>query len=85
MLVVKAQVVLPPECTPFVRPSLTHMPVSDFFPSQEDVRAMQRNVVILVSHVLCENKKQFKHILKSLPKHIYHEYSDEMCQKLEVV
>ena len=46
---------------------------------------MKRNLVIMVSHVLCENMKQFKHILKSLPKYIYHEYSDEMCQKSEVL
>ena len=85
MLVVKARVLPPPVYTPFVRPSLVHLPVSSFFPSEEDVRFMKRNLVIMVSHVLCENMKQFKHILKSLPKYIYHEYSDEMCQKSEVL
>ena len=85
MLVVKARVLPPPVYTPFVRPSLVHLPVFSFFPSEEDVRFMKRNLVIMVSHVLCENMKQFKHILKSLPKYIYHEYSDEMCQKSEVL
>ena len=29
--------------------------------------------------------KQFVHIAELVPKHIYHEYSDQMCQKSEVV
>ena len=85
MLVVKARVLPPPICTPFVRPSVVALPASSFFPSLADVRAMKRNLVFLVGRLLCENMKQFKYIANMLPKHIYHEYSDEMCQKSEVL
>ena len=46
---------------------------------------MRRNLDFLVSRILCENMKQFRYVSKLVPKHIYHEYSDEMCQKSEVV
>ena len=51
----------------FIRPSITALPPYAFFPSQLDVSAMKPNLVILASHILCKNMKQFMYILKLIP------------------
>ena len=43
------------------------------------------NLVIVVSHILCENIKDLSCVAKLVPQHIYNQCSSTMCKKSEVV
>ena len=55
---------------------------SAFLPTIHDIRAIQDNLEVLVSHYLCRN---VKHLLNVVPAHIPHQYSGEMAKKFKVI
>ena len=68
-----------------VLPDLARLPTSVYLPSSSDVLQLKKNLVIMVSHILCENIKEISCVAKLVPQHIYHQYSSSVCRKSEVV
>ena len=58
---------------------------SAFLPTVHDVRAIQDNLVVLVSRIVCHNMKHLSFLSKVVPAHITHQYSEEMAKKSDVI
>ena len=56
---------------------------SFFMPSKVDIAHIQRNLVILVSRILCKYIKALAPLSNIPPEHILHKYSKQMAQKSE--
>ena len=65
--------------------SFATLQVSAFLPTIHDIRAIQDNLVVLVSRIICQNIKHLSIISSVLPAHIQHQYSGEMAKKSEVI
>ena len=65
--------------------NLTSLPWVSFLPTQDDIQAVQSNLVALVSRLLTTYIKGLLPFSESVPKHIIHQYSREMSKKSEVV
>ena len=58
---------------------------SDFLPTAQDIKAIQDNLAVLVSCILCQNMKHLSFILRVVPVHITHQYSEEIAKKSDVI
>lgn len=85
LMAIKARVTPPPTVSDFVPVSFTAHEVSHFLPKKADVEAIQKNLVVLVSRILCEYVQALRPQKRSVVKHIPHLYSKEMAMKSEVV
>ena len=65
--------------------SIRSLPISEFLPSIDDCTAIRDNYVVLVARVITENFKHFSSLRDCVPKHIHHEYSDQMALKTTMV
>ena len=59
--------------------------LSSFLPSSLDVDAVQSNLVVIFSRIICTYIKALAPLTKSVPEHISHIYSKEMAQKSDVI
>ena len=78
---------LPPDelsCTRQVSP-LSSITASKFLPNSDDITAIQRNLVMIVSRMITEYIDGLSVSSKAIPKHIEHKYSSEMAKKSVVV
>ena len=84
VLVTKLRFTIPVVET-FNPPVLSSEPLSSFLPSSSDVEAVQSNLVIVFSHIICTYIKALAPLSKSVPEHISHIYSKEMAEKSDVI
>ena len=63
---------------------LMALPWESFLPSSNDIEKVKSNLVSLVSRFLTTYIKCLVPFSKSVPKHITHKYSKEMCKKSEI-
>ena len=84
MLVVRGRTQDPPHLLPLSQsqPSLSSLEVSSFLPTPEDVEAIKKNLVVLVSRILCKYMKSLTFLAKTVPAHIQHRFSEEMAKKI---
>lgn len=78
---------LPPEelsCTGQVSP-LSSIAANKFLPNSDDITAIRRNLVMIVSRMITEYIDGLSVLSKAIPKHIEHKYSSEMAKKSDVV
>ena len=54
-------------------------------PSHADMKALQRNLCVLVARILTKHLPEFQSLSKFVPSHISHKYCQQMRQKSEVV
>ena len=59
--------------------------LEDILPSSEDKSQILSNYCILLSRVLCKHIPYFYKLSSCVPKHIEHQFSEEMSKKSEVV
>ena len=85
MLVVRSRVLSPPPDSRSSTGSYGSLRPSAFLPTVHDIRAIQDNLVILVSRILCYNMNHLSFLSKVVPAHITHQYSEEMAKKSDVV
>ena len=85
VLVTKLRVTIPVVETFTPPPVLSSEPLSSFLPSSADVHAIQSNLIIIFSRIICTYIKALAPLSKSVPEHISHIYSKEMEQKSEVI
>ena len=87
MLVVRGRTQDPPHLLPLSQsqPSLSSLEVSSLLPTPEDVEAIKKNLVVLVSRILCKYMKSLTFLAKTVPAHIQHRFSEEMARKSETV
>ena len=64
---------------------IASLPPSAFLPKQQDVVAIQDNLVILVTRILFKHMKPLSFLSKDVVAHIDHQYSKEMGKKSDVV
>ena len=69
----------------FSPPTLTSEPLSSFLPSSIDVDAVESNLLVIYSPIICDYIKALRPLSKSVPEHIPHAYSKEMAQKTDVI
>ena len=85
ILVAKGRIPNPPESDqPFKPPSLTTLSYKSLLPNEVDMAAIFQNLTILVSRILVRYISDLKVFAKLVPKHIWHERSNEMAQKSQV-
>jgi hypothetical protein len=60
LLVVKARVQPPSPVPHFIPPDISSHPVSHFLPTEAELSAINRHLVVLVSHILCKYIKVLK-------------------------
>ena len=85
LLAIKGSVKPPPTVQNFVPISLSALPVSHFLPTKSDVAAVKKNLIILISRVLCEHIKPLKCIKQVLVHHIPHIDSSDMAKKSDTI
>ena len=85
MLVVRGCTQGPPHPLPLSQHSLSFLEVSSLLLTSEDVEAIKKNLVVLVSRILCKYKKPLNFLAKIVPAHIQHKFSEEMAKKSETV
>ena len=85
MLVVRSRVLSPPPDSRSSTGSYSSLRPSAFLPTVHDIRAVQDNLVVLVSRILCRNMNHLSFLSKVVPAHITHQYSEEMAKKSDVV
>jgi len=85
MLVVRSRVPSPPLDARSVVSDFGSLQPSDFLPTAEDIKAIKDNLVVLVSCILCQNMKHHSFILRVVPAHITHQYSEEIAKKSDVI
>ena len=56
-----------------------------FLPNADDVGQIKKNLVVLVSRILCGCITCLSSFCSAVPSHILHEYSDQMACKSDVV
>ena len=61
------------------------IPLSTYFASLDDLRAIMERMVILVSRILVDHVPFFKRFSKEVNRHIEHTYSKESALKSELV
>ena len=60
--------------------------LEDILPTLPDKEHLQENYIILFARVICEYLPFFKrNFAECVPKHIDHQYSEQMAQKSDVV
>ena len=60
--------------------------LEDILPTLSDKEHLQENYIILLARVICEYLPFFKkNFAECVPKHIDHQYSEQMAQKSDVV
>ena len=84
LIAIKARCTPPPPVPGFVPISLSSLEVSHFLPSKADICAMQNNLIVLVSRILCQYMQAFSQHKSSVAKHIPHVYSEEMARPSQV-
>ena len=84
LLVVQSRMVLPENTSDAVR-DISLLTPSAFLPAQQDIDAIQENLVILVACVLCNNMKFLSSFSEYVTKHIANKYATEMGKKSEVI
>ena len=58
----------------------------DILPSEDDYKQLQHNFAVHVARILTDHLTFFKHDFKGIvPKHLLHQYSEEMSNKSDVV
>jgi len=85
MLVVRSRVPSPPLDARSAVSDFGSLQPSDFLPTAEDIKAIQDNLVVLVSRILCQNMKHLSFILRVVPAHVTHQYSEENAKKSDVI
>ena len=80
MLVVKSRVPSTDLSTYGSSGKLSECSASFFLPSTDDIVAIKKNLVVLVSCVLCKYIKNLKPYSYLVERHIAHKYSIEMAQ-----
>lgn len=65
--------------------SLSSIPAEEFLPVEDDVIAIQQNLVIIVSRILTQYIRGLSVFAKAVPQHTQHQYSAEMAKKSEVI
>ena len=84
MLVVLSRILSTPDARSLVSGFGSLQP-SAFLPTVQDVKAIQDNLVVVIRRILCQNMKHLSFILKVVPAHITHRYSEEMAKKSDVI
>ena len=64
---------------------LASLPFSVLLPTSHDIQEIQKNLVVLVSRILCQYMKPLSSLSKVVPSHIPHKFSKEMAAKSESV
>ena len=64
---------------------LPQLPAHSFFPTSQNIVAVQRNLVVLDSRIITEYINGLSVFSKAVPQHIQHRYSKGMGTKLEVI
>ena len=64
---------------------LASLPSSKVLPTAQDVKDIQKNLVILVSRILCRYVKPLSSFSSLVPEHIPHKYTKQMACKSECV
>ena len=85
LIAVKARIPPPDPSIPFVPPTVCTTKVDCYLPNEEDVLALESDLEVLVSRILCRHIKCFHDLKRFVTKHITHAYSNEMAAKSEVV
>lgn len=85
LIAVKARVTPPSSVPDFVPVNLSSLEVSHFLPTNVDVEAIQKNLVVLVSRILCDYIQAFCYQKHLVAKHIPHSHSKEMAKTSKVV
>ena len=84
ILAVKGRIEPPSSSQDFNCSRLSTIPTSSILPTSSDVSAVQSNLVVLVSRVLCKYVKSLSYCSSAVPHHIDHVHSKEMSNKSEV-
>ena len=84
MIAVKARIP-PPTVDRFTPIVLEKIAISTFLPSISDIQSLRRNLVILISRILCKYIKGLACILDVMPKHILHTHTDNMAKKSDTI
>ena len=84
MLAVRSRVQSHPSPSSGSGLTLASMSPSAFLPTQDDIRKLKQNLVVLVGRILCKYIRSLANFSSLLPDHILHCYSNEMKQKSEV-
>lgn len=85
LLAVKGRVKGPSPVSTFSPLNLDSLKVTHFLPTMSDIEAIQDNLVVLVSRVLCEYIKPLQRYKRSVASHINHTHSKEMATKSDVI
>ena len=64
---------------------LASLPFSVLLPTSHEIQEIQKNLVVLVSRILCQYMKPLSSLSKAVPSHIPHKFSKEMAMKSESV
>lgn len=65
--------------------NLKELPLSEFLLNQEECHQLTSDFSILLLRVVCKHMPFFHPYIKYVPKHILHEYTNEMSKKSEAV
>ena len=84
MIAVKARIT-PPTVDRFTPIDLEKIPISTFLPSISDIQSLRRNLVILISRILCKYIKGLACISDVVPKHILHTHTHNMTKKSDTI
>ena len=84
LLVVQSRTSSPEGTSTAVR-DITSLTSSAFLPTQQDIDAIQNNLVVLVARVLCKNMKFLSSFSKYVTAHIENKYAKEMAKKSDVI
>ena len=87
MIAVKACIPLPTvdRFTPIDLEKIPISTFSTFLPSISDIQSLRRNLVILISSILCKYIKCLACISDVVPKHILHTHTDNMAKKSDTI
>ena len=84
MIAVRARIP-PPRVDRFTPVDLEKVPILHFLPTSSDIQSLRRNLVILISRILCKYIKPLACISDVVPKHIIHNHTNDMGKKSDTV